>query len=72
MEIHEEPGAATGTTITAQFDGGGLAVTTGKYGVATHASIAAGRSAIDRLTRLLNLRLSPPTARSWGLSGTQD
>jgi hypothetical protein len=55
-------------TFTAEFDDGGLSVTTGTYWGSPRGGTISGRLALGRLVRLLNLRLPSRTARAWGLA----
>jgi hypothetical protein len=61
------PGNADEYRMSADFDDGGLAVRTGNYWGSPRGGFITGVNALRRLIRLLNLRVSPQTARAWGL-----
>ena len=50
--------------FTASFDDGGLLVETGNYWFDQRGGTISGREALSRVIRLLDLRLSPQTARA--------
>ena len=54
-------------TFTASFDDGGLSVTTGNYWVSPRGGTIRGVAALERLIRILGLRVSPRSARAWEL-----
>ncbi len=58
-------------TSDAQFDDGGLSVETGNYWWSERGGSISGTDALSRLIRLLDLRVTPQTARAWGLSSMQ-
>jgi hypothetical protein len=58
-------------TFSAQFDDGGLSVETGNYWFSSRGGSVSGVNALRRLIRLLNLRVTPQTARAWGLDADQ-
>ena len=54
-------------TFTASFEDGGMSVTTGNYWMSSRGGTITGVRALRRLIALLGLRVSPRTARAWGL-----
>ena len=56
--------------FSASFDDGGLSVETGNYWYSERGGTISGSAALSRVIRLLNLRVSPRTARAWSIRST--
>ena len=54
-------------TANKPFDDGGLSVTTGNYWYGRRGGSITGVNALRRVIRLLDLRVTPRTARAWGI-----
>jgi hypothetical protein len=61
------PANADSYEFSATFDDGGLSVETGNYWFAPRGGTVEGPLALQRLLRLLKLRLTARTARAWGI-----
>jgi hypothetical protein len=64
------PGNCDSYTFSAEFDDGGLSVRTGNYWFDSRGGSISGTEALNRLIRLLNLRVTPQTARAWAIQRT--
>jgi len=66
-ELTGSPAHCLSYTFSAQFDDGGLSVTTGNYWFGERGGAITGVKALSRIIDLLEMRVSPQTARAWAL-----